>query len=198
MFAVLPYCQIIRANVIVDFMLSQSPTRVKTTFDTIGNLLYLGLGVLLTWRLTLGGYDMYKYNESFMTIALPRWYSFPYATICMVLLLAVTIYSVARSIAETRAGRFFDDDLNAHESDTSVNIRAGSGLMSGLETGIIGFVVLLALLAVRIPIGVAMLTVGMVGYISIAGVPALLSYLKTEMYWRFNDLRSFPSRHSSF
>ena len=46
--------------------------------------------------------------------------------------------------------------------------------MSGLAIGGIGFAVLLALLAIRIPIGVAMLSVGVVGYVSIAGTSALL------------------------
>ncbi len=66
--------------------------------------------------------------------------------------------------------------------------------MSGLEYGITGFVVLMVLLAIRIPIGVAMLAVGMVGYLSIAGSDALLSYLKTETYWRFStyDLSVAP------
>jgi C4-dicarboxylate transporter DctM subunit len=66
--------------------------------------------------------------------------------------------------------------------------------MTGLELGGVGFLVLLALLAIRIPIGVAMLAVGIVGYGIIAGVDALLSYLKTEMYWRFTtyDLSVVP------
>ncbi len=66
--------------------------------------------------------------------------------------------------------------------------------MSGLEIGIIGFVALLCLLAIRIPIAVAMLTVGTVGYITIAGWPALISYFKTETYWRFtnDDLSVVP------
>ena len=41
--------------------------------------------------------------------------------------------------------------------------------MSGLEIGLTGFAVLLVLLALRIPIGVAMLSVGIVGYVTIAG-----------------------------
>ena len=58
--------------------------------------------------------------------------------------------------------------------------------MSGLEIGFTGFGVLLLLLALRIPIGVAMLGVGIVGYLTIAGPKAaLLSYLKAETYWRF-------------
>ncbi len=66
--------------------------------------------------------------------------------------------------------------------------------MSGLEIGSIGFAALLVLLALRIPIGVAMLTVGMIGYVTITGVAPLLSYLKTEMYWRFTtfDLSVVP------
>lgn len=59
--------------------------------------------------------------------------------------------------------------------------------MSGLETGLLGFAALLTLLAVRIPIGVAMLGVGIVGYVTIAGEVALFSYLKTETYWRFTS-----------
>jgi tripartite ATP-independent transporter DctM subunit len=66
--------------------------------------------------------------------------------------------------------------------------------MTGLEIGGIGFAALLVLLALRIPIGVAMLTVGMIGYISISGLPALLNHLKTDMYWRFTtyDLSVVP------
>ena len=58
--------------------------------------------------------------------------------------------------------------------------------MTGLEIGISGFAVLLLLLAFRIPIGVAMLLVGLVGYSMLASIDSLLSFLKTEMFYRFN------------
>jgi tripartite ATP-independent transporter DctM subunit len=66
--------------------------------------------------------------------------------------------------------------------------------MTGLEYGGIGFAALLLLLALRIPIGLSMLVVGMVGYVSISGVSALLNHLKTDMYWRFTtfDLSVVP------
>jgi len=66
--------------------------------------------------------------------------------------------------------------------------------MSELAIGAIGFAVLLLLIAIRVPIGVAMLAVGLVGYDQIAGTTALLSFLKTEMYWRFtsSDLAVIP------
>jgi tripartite ATP-independent transporter DctM subunit len=59
--------------------------------------------------------------------------------------------------------------------------------MSDLAIGGIGFCALFVLIALRVPIGVAMISVGMVGYLSIAGETALLSFLKTEMYWRFSS-----------
>jgi C4-dicarboxylate transporter DctM subunit len=66
--------------------------------------------------------------------------------------------------------------------------------MTDLQLGGMGFGVLLALLVIRVPIGVAMLTVGLGGYVIIAGPVALLSFLKTEMYWRFSspDLAVVP------
>jgi hypothetical protein len=76
------------------------------------NQLYLLIGVLLTWRLIFGGMEMYGNNETFTTIGFPRWISFPYATICLSLLIMVCLYTFGRSIAEGRANRFFDESLN--------------------------------------------------------------------------------------
>lgn len=66
--------------------------------------------------------------------------------------------------------------------------------MSELLIGAIGFCVLLVMIALRVPIAVSMLVVGLTGYGSIAGTTALLSFLKTEMYWRFStsDLSVIP------
>jgi C4-dicarboxylate transporter, DctM subunit len=59
--------------------------------------------------------------------------------------------------------------------------------MSDLAIGGIGFGVLFLLIALRVPIGVSMIAVGLVGYTTIAGVTPLLSFLKTESYWRFSS-----------
>ena len=66
--------------------------------------------------------------------------------------------------------------------------------LTGIEYGVIGFIVLMVLLAIRIPIGIAMLLVGLGGYLEIAGKVALLSYLETEVYYRFStfDLSVAP------
>lgn len=109
-FAFLPYCQITRSNVIVDFFMVHAPTRAKTFCDAVGALLFLAIGAILTWRLILGGLDMYRYSERTMTVNFPRWTTFPIAVLLMMFLVVVVAYTVWRSIAETRAGRYFDAD----------------------------------------------------------------------------------------
>jgi hypothetical protein len=76
--------------------------------------MYLVVGGLLTWRLIFGGLDMYNYSEKSITINFPRWTTFPLSFLFMCLLIAVILYTIRRSIAETRAGRFFDDRTATH------------------------------------------------------------------------------------
>ena len=115
-FAVLPYCQLMRENVIVDFILSRVSIRIKAICDAAGSLIFLLIGVLLTWRLIYGGIDMY--NESFTTIGFPRWVSFPYATLCMALLITVCIYTFFRSVSEAKQNKFLDDSLNQADAES--------------------------------------------------------------------------------
>lgn len=106
-FAFLPYCQIVRANVIVDFFMERAPVRAKAFFDAIGSLMFVLIAALLLWRHTLGSVDMYRGGEVTMILGVPRWWSFPVAVACLVLLVAVCCYTLLRSVREMRAGRFF-------------------------------------------------------------------------------------------
>jgi len=66
--------------------------------------------------------------------------------------------------------------------------------MSPIAMGATGFAVLMAMLAVRIPIGVAMVVVGMGGFALVAGVSPLLAVLKTQMFYQYlnYDLSVIP------
>ncbi|MBD9527203.1 TRAP transporter large permease [Paracoccus sp. PAR01] len=58
--------------------------------------------------------------------------------------------------------------------------------MTGIAAGLMGFAALLALMAIRIPIGVAMLSVGSGGYALFTGAMPLLAFLKTSTYYQFS------------
>jgi tripartite ATP-independent transporter DctM subunit len=56
----------------------------------------------------------------------------------------------------------------------------------GVEAGVGLFVLLLAMIAVRVPVGLAMLIAGMVGYAGLNGWLPLINYFKTAAYHRFS------------
>ncbi len=57
--------------------------------------------------------------------------------------------------------------------------------MSGVSVALLGFAVMLALMAARAPIGLAMLLVGAVGYSQLSSFNALFNYMKTNTYHQF-------------
>src|SRR6476469_11190236 len=59
--------------------------------------------------------------------------------------------------------------------------------MSNGAAGILSFLLLLVLLALRVPIGVAMMAVGVGGFIWIQGLAPLLSFLKTTPFETFSN-----------
>ena len=66
--------------------------------------------------------------------------------------------------------------------------------MSGVEFGFLMFGAMLVLLAIRVPIGIAMLLTGVAGYVTLTGWMPLLNYLKSVAYSRFSvyDLSVIP------
>lgn len=109
-FAILPYCQFVRGNVIVDFFMTRAPDRTKAFFDMIGNIMFSAIAALLTWRMIYGGIEMYKYSEKSMTINFPRWTTFPISILLLGFLVIVTVYTAGRSFGEMYRGQIDDDN----------------------------------------------------------------------------------------
>lgn len=59
--------------------------------------------------------------------------------------------------------------------------------MTGLEIAILGFTIMLGLMALRMPIGLSMLLVGGIGYSMLNGVGPFLAYMKTNTYHQFSN-----------
>ncbi len=102
-FAMLPYCELMRGNVLVDFFMSRASARARAACDVLGSLLFLAIGALATWRLVLGGIDMYRNSDITALVGFPLWVTVPFEVICMVVLVLVITYSLARNIAALRA-----------------------------------------------------------------------------------------------
>jgi TRAP-type C4-dicarboxylate transport system permease small subunit len=101
-FSFLPYCQIVRGNVIVDLFTSKASPRTKALLDGIGNLLFTAIAALLTWRVALGGLEIRSYHETTMVLQVPVWWGYVPAVAFLAFLTIVCAYTVWRSVLEYR------------------------------------------------------------------------------------------------
>lgn len=85
----LPYTQFRRANIIVDFFTSGASAATQRRMDALGVLLYTAALAIITWRVAVGGMDIYAAQERSMLMELPLW--IPYALMLPGLGLCVAI-----------------------------------------------------------------------------------------------------------
>ena len=69
----MPWCQIKRGNIIVDFFSAKAHAAVNARLDRLGALLLALVFALLAWRTTLGGLNAYATQSSSMMMGLPEW-----------------------------------------------------------------------------------------------------------------------------
>lgn len=69
----MPWCQLRRGNIIVDFFTARASDRTNAALDRFGALLLAGAMALLAWRATLGGLNAYNTQSGTMMIGFPEW-----------------------------------------------------------------------------------------------------------------------------
>ena len=103
-FAFLPFCQIKRGNIVVDFFTTRAPPCARSVLDAIGSALYILIAALFTWRLYFGAIELYETSEVLAIINFYRWWTLPFSLFCMVVLIAVIAYTFVRDLGEARRG----------------------------------------------------------------------------------------------
>ena len=134
-FSFLPYCQMVRGNVIVDVFTTRASPRTRALLDSIGNLLFTAIAALLTWRAASAA-------SRSAAITRRRW--------C----------SRSRGVVGLRSGgrlpRLPHGRVRPHGLAQRAGIprRAGGcASMSGFAIGLLSFPIMLALICLRVPIG---------------------------------------------
>ena len=69
----LPWCQLRRGNIIVDFFTAKASERTNAALDRFGAFLLSTAMGLLAWRATLGGLNAYTNHSGTMMIGFPEW-----------------------------------------------------------------------------------------------------------------------------
>jgi TRAP-type C4-dicarboxylate transport system permease small subunit len=69
----LPWCQVRRGNIIVDFFTAKATERTNGALDRFGALLFALAMALMTWRTGVGGINAWKSQSGSMMIGFPEW-----------------------------------------------------------------------------------------------------------------------------
>ncbi len=69
----LPWCQVRRGNIIVDFFTAKASAGTNATLDRFGALLLAVAMALLAWRSTIGGWNAWTSQSGSMMLGFPEW-----------------------------------------------------------------------------------------------------------------------------
>lgn len=72
----LPWCQLRRANIIVDFFTQSAGPRLRGVLDAVGALLLSLMVALLAWRTGVGALSVREAGEATMILDMPMWVSY--------------------------------------------------------------------------------------------------------------------------
>ena len=72
----LPFCQMIRGHIIVDFFTTALPARVNKKLDILASLVLAVAGFVLSWRISVGMIGLYGSGDASMLLNLPTWWGY--------------------------------------------------------------------------------------------------------------------------
>ena len=72
----LPFCQMIRGHIIVDFFTVNAPKKFNRVCDIVASLLLAVAAFTFSWRITLGMFDLQGSNDASMLLNLPIWWGY--------------------------------------------------------------------------------------------------------------------------
>jgi len=69
----MPWCQVRRGHIIVDFFTARAAEATRDRLDRAGAFLLGAVMALMAWRTTLGGLSAWNSNSSSMMLGFPEW-----------------------------------------------------------------------------------------------------------------------------
>ena len=69
----MPWCQVKRGNIVVDFFTTKASPAAQAVMDRVGAFLLGSVMALMAWRTTLGGLNSFRTNSETQILGLPEW-----------------------------------------------------------------------------------------------------------------------------
>lgn len=91
----MPWCQLRRGNIIVDFFTAKASERTNAALDRFGALLLGLVFALLAWRTTLGGLNAWSSQSGTMMLGFPEWVVYAAMVPPFILTTVIALYQAA-------------------------------------------------------------------------------------------------------
>jgi TRAP-type C4-dicarboxylate transport system permease small subunit len=97
--AFLPWCQLSRANIFVDFFTNWLPPRAQAALDALGALLLGAVMALVAWRAGLGAQAVWASGETAMISRYPQWIGYAAIVPSLAFTSVVALYTAWESLS---------------------------------------------------------------------------------------------------
>jgi TRAP-type C4-dicarboxylate transport system permease small subunit len=99
----LPWCQLRRGNIIVDFFTSRASAQTQAGLDRFGALLMAAVMALMAWRSAIGGLNAWRSQAGSMMLGFPEWVIYTGIVPALVLTAAIALTQALRGFAAEAA-----------------------------------------------------------------------------------------------
>lgn len=104
-FSFLPYCQLRRGNVFVDFFTKGLPIAARSFLDLVGNGFYLALAVVIALQIGKATHEKFEYADTTTILRIPESWPYLICTFMAWFLVIAITYSLYRSLSEMLRGK---------------------------------------------------------------------------------------------
>jgi TRAP-type C4-dicarboxylate transport system permease small subunit len=99
-FAFLPYCQITGANVTADIFTQNAGPRTVALLALLSGSIAFAFSLLLTWRMSLGLFDIHAYGETTTIMGFPVWIAYVPIVASLAMLAIASFISMRDALAD--------------------------------------------------------------------------------------------------
>ena len=87
----LPWCQLKRGNIGVDFFTAKAGPAMRTVLDRLGTALLASMMALMTWRTSVGAVKAWQAQSGSMMLGFPEWIVYAFIVPGLALTMAVAL-----------------------------------------------------------------------------------------------------------
>jgi TRAP-type C4-dicarboxylate transport system permease small subunit len=96
----LPWCQVKRGNIIVDFFTAKASEKTRSALDRIGAFFIAAMLGLCAWRAALGGMSAFKSNSGTMMLGFPEWIVYCFIAPALALTALIALVQAIRGFSD--------------------------------------------------------------------------------------------------